>query len=41
VKDDLDQILLLTTTDPSVTRVLVRGGLAPAATELEFAPLTD
>jgi hypothetical protein len=35
VKDDLDQILLITPEDPSVTRVLVQGGFAQAATDLE------
>lgn len=29
-KDDLDRLLLITTTDPSATRVLTEGGYAPA-----------
>ncbi|MEI7548370.1 MAG: hypothetical protein WCK21_09975, partial [Actinomycetota bacterium] len=32
VKDDLDRLLLVTTADPSRTRVLVDGGYAPAVT---------
>lgn len=33
-KDDLDQIVLITTTEPSRTRVLVKGGYAPATTSV-------
>lgn len=36
VKDDLDRLLLVTTADPSTTRVLVDGGYAPAITDAEL-----
>ncbi len=35
MKDDLDQLLLITTATPSQTRVLVEGGWGPAATDYE------
>lgn len=43
VKDDLDRLLLVTTTDPSTTRVLAIGGWGPAVTDQELgaAPTTD
>ena len=37
VKDDLDRLLLVTTADPSSTRVLIDGGYAPAVTEDEVS----
>jgi hypothetical protein len=36
VKDDLDRLLLVTTDDPSTTRVLVDGGYWPAATSTQL-----
>jgi hypothetical protein len=36
VKDDLDRLLLVTTADPSETRLLVDGGYWPAVTEAEL-----
>jgi hypothetical protein len=36
VKDDLDRLLLVTTADPSVTRLLVDGGYWPAVTDAEL-----
>lgn len=38
VKDDLDRLLLVTTADPSTTRLLVDGGYWPAITEAELLP---
>jgi hypothetical protein len=38
VKDDLDRLLLVTTTDPSTTRLLVDGGYWPAVTEAQLLP---
>ncbi len=38
VKDDLDRLLLVTTTDPSSTRLLVDGGYWPAVTGAELLP---
>lgn len=36
VKDDLDRLLVVTTADPSTTRVLVDGGYGPAITDAEL-----
>ena len=36
VKDDLDRLLLVTTADPSTTRLLVESGYWPAVTEAEL-----
>jgi hypothetical protein len=38
VKDDLDRLLLVTTADPSETRLLVEGGYWPAVTEAGLLP---
>ena len=36
--DDPDRLLLVTTAEPSVTRLLVDGGYSPAVTEAELLP---
>lgn len=38
VKDDLDRLLLVTTAEPSSTRLLVDGGYSPAVTGAELIP---
>jgi hypothetical protein len=35
-KDDLDQVLLVTTADPSVTRLLAKGAYAPAVLDVDL-----
>ncbi len=37
-RDDLDQIVLITTNEPPLARVLVKGGYAPAATDINPLP---